>query len=84
MIASAMDLAVSVIWLASSIAVLASVILLALVPSYSYWIESKGEIDMEDKLYELVMDAAKEASEIGGSVEIRVLSEDGNLSKKGN
>ena len=63
MIASAMDLAVSVIWLASSIAVLASVILLALVPSYSYWIE---------------------ASEIGGSVEIRVLSEDGNLSKKGN
>ena len=74
MIASAIDLVVSILWLASAIAVLGAVILVALVPAYGFWIESKTGMDVEGHLYTVLTEAIDEAEEIGGSIEVHVVA----------
>ena len=83
MIASAIDLVVSILWLASAIAVLSAVILMALVPAYGFWIESKTGMDVEGYLYTILTEAIDEAEEVGGSIEVRVVTEASKASTEG-
>lgn len=62
-----------VIWLASALAVLTSVVLFMLNPLYAFWIESKYHIDLESDLYQAVSEAVEKAADDGLQISIQLL-----------
>jgi len=61
-----------VIWLASALAVLTSVVLFMLNPLYAFWIENKYHIDLEGDLYQAVSEAVEKAAEDGSLISIQL------------
>jgi hypothetical protein len=61
MLASALDLASSVLWLAAALGTLGAVGLLILPYLWSQWTEAKYGMDVEGELYQSVVDALEEA-----------------------
>jgi hypothetical protein len=72
MIASAIELLASILWLATGLAALGGVVFFFLIPAYGHWIVNKTGMDVESDLYESVVEAVDEAETTGGSVEIRI------------
>jgi len=64
---------IDIVWLASALAVLASVVLFILNPVYAFWIENKYHIDLESELYQAVSEAVEEAVADGSSVKVQLL-----------
>jgi hypothetical protein len=61
-----------VIWLASALAVLTSVVLFMLNPLYAFWIETKYHIDLEGDLYQAVSEAVEKAADDGSLISIQL------------
>jgi len=68
-----MEMITEILWLASALAVLASVVLLVLNPLYAFWMENKYHIDLESELYQKVAEAVEEASQDGLQISIKFL-----------
>jgi hypothetical protein len=64
---------IDVIWLASALAVLTSVVLFMLNPLYAFWIENKYHIDLESELYQAVTEAVEKAADDGSLISIQLL-----------
>ena len=62
-----------VIWLASALAVLTSVVLFMLNPLYAFWIESKYHMDLEGTLYQAVTEAVEKAADGGLQISIQLI-----------
>ena len=74
MIDSALTLAGSILYLASSIAVLACVGLWILPGLYSGWKETKHQIDVESEAYSAIVDAIEKAE--GRPIEINIVEDE--------
>ena len=64
---------IDIIWLASALAVLTSVVLFMLNPLYAFWIENKYHIDLEGELYQAVTEAVEKAADDGSLISIQLL-----------
>jgi hypothetical protein len=74
MLASALDLASSVLWLAAALGTLGAVGLLILPYLWSQWTEAKYGMDIEGELYQSVVDALEEAE--GRAIDIVIRPEE--------
>jgi hypothetical protein len=82
MVASAIELLAAILWLSTGLAALGGSIFFFLIPAYGHWIVNKTGMDVESDLYESVVEAAEEAENTGGSIEIRIIHPENLATKK--